>query len=107
MGVQSFMSYKVCINLEEEYSSELAMEEVCTHLFSFEKSVPFIPDRDDRDIDIDTSKVLSDTQKFIQEKYKQLEDGVSNFGGSFSDEISDIEGFVEDDFRTSFLKDEE
>lgn len=41
--VQPFKSYKVCVSVEEDTTmSHLAP--VCTHLFSFEKSVPYIPE---------------------------------------------------------------
>ena len=37
--VQPFKSYKVCISLEDS-STDSNLDEVCTHLFSFEKYVP-------------------------------------------------------------------
>ena len=40
--VQPFRSYKVCISLEDS-PTESHLDEVCTHLFSFEKYVPYMP----------------------------------------------------------------
>jgi len=99
--VQPFKSYKVCISLEEDYSWEMQMEEVCTHLFSFEKSVPYIPERNS--IESDTSMILRDTQKYIEEKYKELEEGKTS-SLYHTGKVSDIERFIEDDQKTSFLK---
>ena len=41
--VQPFRSYKVCISLEDS-PTDSHLDEVCTHLFSFEKYVPYVPD---------------------------------------------------------------
>ena len=41
--VQPFKSYKVCISLEDS-PTDSHLGEVCTHLFSFEKYVPYVPD---------------------------------------------------------------
>ena len=40
--VQPFKSYKVCISLEDP-SSGSYLRRVCTHLFSFERVVPYVP----------------------------------------------------------------
>ena len=40
--VQPFKSYKVCISLEDP-SSGSYLRRVCTHLFSFERAVPYVP----------------------------------------------------------------
>ena len=40
--VQPFKSYKVCISLEDPASGSF-LRRVCTHLFSFERAVPYVP----------------------------------------------------------------
>merc|ERR1712130_1073572 len=40
--VQPFKSYKVCISLEDPTSGSY-LRRVCTHLFSFERAVPYVP----------------------------------------------------------------
>merc|ERR1711890_152005 len=40
--VQPFKSYKVCISLEDPTSGSF-LRRVCTHLFSFERAVPYVP----------------------------------------------------------------
>merc|ERR1711890_157565 len=40
--VQPFKSYKVCISLEDPTSGSY-FRRVCTHLFSFERAVPYVP----------------------------------------------------------------
>ena len=40
--VQPFKSYKVCISLEDPTSGSF-LRQVCTHLFSFERAVPYVP----------------------------------------------------------------
>ena len=48
--VQPFKSYKVCISLEDS-STDSHLDEVCTHLFSFEKYVPYVPDVEEEEVD--------------------------------------------------------
>ena len=43
--VQPFISYKVCISLDD-YITDTFIDEVCTHLFSFEKYVPYVPEEE-------------------------------------------------------------
>ena len=43
--VQPFRSYKVCIRLEDSHTKS-HLNEVCTHLFSFEKYVPYVPEEE-------------------------------------------------------------
>merc|ERR1712106_307705 len=43
--VQPFRSYKVCISLEDS-PTDSHLDEVCTHLFSFEKYVLYVPEVD-------------------------------------------------------------
>merc|ERR1712060_835339 len=40
--VQPFKSYKVCISVEDPTSGSY-LQRVCTHLFSFERAVPYVP----------------------------------------------------------------
>ena len=43
--VQSFKSYKVCISIDDYTMDYMdSAKPVCTHLFSFEKYVPYNPD---------------------------------------------------------------
>ena len=45
--VQPFRSYKVCINLEDSPTNS-HLDEVCSHLFSFEKYVPYMPEEEEK-----------------------------------------------------------
>merc|ERR1711892_1627864 len=52
--VQPFRSYKVCISLDDS-PTDSHLDEVCTHLFSFEKYVPFVPEQSE--VDMEEKKV--------------------------------------------------
>merc|ERR1711915_1155701 len=54
-------------------------------------------------IESDTSMILRDTHKYIEEKYKELEEGKTS-SLYHTGKVSDIERFIEDDQKTSFLK---
>merc|ERR1712106_92428 len=47
--VQPFRSYKVCIDLEDS-PTDSHLDEVCSHLFSFEKYVPYLPEEEMGDL---------------------------------------------------------
>ena len=49
--VQPFRSYKVCISLEDS-PTDSHLDEVCTHLFSFEKYVPYVPNDEGEDTSV-------------------------------------------------------
>ena len=49
--VQPFKSYKVCISVDD-YALDWAAPPVCTHLFSFEKFVPYNPDTEVREAEV-------------------------------------------------------
>merc|ERR1712013_73890 len=75
--VQPFRSYKVCISLED-YITDSYLDEVCTHLFSFEKYVPYVPEeevgedfvREDLEIEKDDKTKLEDIEHFVRDVFK-------------------------------------
>ena len=75
--VQPFRSYKVCISLED-YITDSYLDEVCTHLFSFEKYVPYVPEeevgedfvREDLEIEKDDKTKLEDIEHFVRDDFK-------------------------------------
>merc|ERR1712179_332804 len=79
--VQPFRSYKVCISLED-YITDSYLDEVCTHLFSFEKYVPYVPEEEVGEY---LMREESETEKEVKTK------------------LEDIEHFVRDDFKSSFV----
>ena len=93
--VKAFRSYRVCISMEE-WASQYSMQEVCTHLFSFEKAVPYRPEpeqqKSDLKIEVDTKTVpavvKSGEEDIIESVLKQ--------------QLSDIDNFVRDDFKSEF-----
>ena len=84
--VQPFRSYKVCISLED-YITDTYIDEVCTHLFSFEKYVPYVPEEEVGE-DFVKSAVKSENSDTEDDLKTKLED---------------IEHFVRDDFKSSFV----
>ena len=78
--VQPFKSYKVCISLEDS-STDSHLDEVCTHLFSFEKYVPYVPDEEEIEV-----KHRNDTQ--ITSEVKDNYDNENLFKVSDETEIS-------------------
>ena len=122
--VQPFRSYKVCINLEDSPTNS-HLDEVCSHLFSFEKYVPYIPDEEKIVI---TNKTAG--QNTIDPKEKDVS---RNFENTMKDEkvltgitndnkttikietlediesvlkhqLEDINNYVKDDFKSEFLE---
>ena len=81
--VQPFRSYKVCISLED-YITDSYLDEVCTHLFSFEKYVPYVPEEEVGEWEY-LMREESETEKDVKTK------------------LEDIEHFVRDDFKSSFV----
>ena len=64
--VQPFRSYKVCISLED-YTTDSYLDEVCTHLFSFEKYVPYVPEEEEKKdiVDKDINKNTQDNHIIV------------------------------------------
>merc|ERR1711890_25273 len=86
--VQPFKSYKVCISLEDPTSGSY-LRRVCTHLFSFERAVPYVPTTIKK-VEEATSAKLS-TQK--QSKESENESGV----GEESENESDLRRIEEEE----------
>jgi len=86
--VQPFKSYKVCISLEDPTSGSY-LRRVCTHLFSFERAVPYVPTTIKK-VEKATSAKLS-TQK--QSKESENESGV----GEESENESDLRRIEEEE----------
>ena len=112
--VQPFKSYQVCISLEDS-STDSHLDEVCTHLFSFEKYVPYVPhDEEIEDNSVAEPNKLSVNKKNVKshkdsEKDKSDSEKISknSVAKSFKQKLEDIENFVRDDYRTSFLNSED
>merc|ERR1711892_693385 len=94
--VQPFRSYKVCISLEDSLRDSY-VDEVCTHLFSFEKYVPYVPDDEEMDTSV-IDKIMSgnDMRHVTHVIHKEDETKVKT-------ELEDIEKFVRDDYKVNFL----
>ena len=108
--VKPFRSYKVCISLDEDYNMELGMDPMCTHLFSFEKSIPYIPDKEsdtDDKVNETTQAVTAKNDSEFEEKDKSGDydyDIVSNsdveqFNRKVKKKLDDINNFVRDGFN--------
>ena len=104
--VQPFRSYKVCISLED-YITDSYLDEVCTHLFSFEKYVPYVPEEEVGEIMNDKDDVSKDKKSEIignhfispnQEKSEITKIVKSNLN-HIKEQLDDIENFVRDDFK--------
>merc|ERR1712179_278846 len=85
--VQPFRSYKVCISLED-YITDSYLDEVCTHLFSFEKYVPYVPEEEI----VEYNSVINK----VKTEHGESENDVKT-------RLEDIEDFVSDDFKSSFV----
>ena len=66
--VQPFRSYKVCISLED-YITNSYLDEVCTHLFSFEKYVPYVPEEE---VDDKAVEEVNTITKEIEDKTNDM-----------------------------------
>lgn len=103
--VQPFKSYKVCVSLDD-YTVDWSLEPVCTHLFSFEKYVPYEPEEKDAvSENDDIEEVQSEKQETI-ENSEQKENKIME--SVLKKQLSNIENFVRDDFKAQYseLKDE-
>merc|ERR1712072_266704 len=103
--VQPFKSYKVCISLEDP-SSGSYLRRVCTHLFSFERAVPYVPTI--KKTEEAVSAKLS-TEKQIREKNEsevekesesdlRREEEAERRGSDLQRVLEDTRHFVRDDF---------
>merc|ERR1712203_1002695 len=105
--VQPFKSYKVCISLEDPTSGSY-LRRVCTHLFSFERAVPYVPTvtkvtkavsaklSTQRESEKNT---LSEDVKNVKEKSeKETREKGERRGLDLQRVLEDTRNFVRDDF---------
>ena len=102
--VQPFKSYKVCLSLEDPTMGSLPR--TCTHLFSFERAVPYIPEEKEEVEEVE-EKVKEEVREVMREvvsEVKEKLETLSEFAGRVSEErelwraLEDTENFVRDDF---------
>jgi len=76
--VQPFRSYKVCINLEDSPTNS-HLDEVCSHLFSFEKYVPYRPEEEETEVKEDINKLVenNDYKAVKNTEIESLDDLIS------------------------------
>ena len=116
--VQPFKSYKVCISLED-FPTDSHLDEVCTHLFSFEKYVPYVPHEEaiednsvaesnksylkqmnvksDNDMGFVTHMTKEEITLEENDKHKSEIISKNSFEKSLKAKLKDIENFVRDD----------
>ena len=127
--VQPFKSYKVCISLEDS-PTDSHLDEVCTHLFSFEKYVPYVPDeavikekfvkKIESDVSIRNEDNKNETKaidnivkanNLINAHSSKSENShnskVDTNDSQIKQKLDDIENFVQDDFKSEFVNTEE
>ena len=99
--VQPFKSYKVCLSLEDPTMGSLPR--TCTHLFSFERAVPYIPEEKEEEELQEEEEVREIVKEVVREVKEKLET-LSDVVGRVSEErelwraLEDTENFVRDDF---------
>ena len=102
--VQPFKSYKVCLSLEDPTMGSLPR--TCTHLFSFERAVPYIPEEKEEVEEVE-EKVKEEVREVMREvvsEVKEKLETLSEVAGRVSEErelwraLEDTENFVRDDF---------
>jgi hypothetical protein len=89
--VQPFKSYKVCISLADP-SSGTFLPRACTHLFSFEEAVPYVPVA--RQVVVKKEKVV---RKAVA---KQASEKVISAESELRSALKDTRDFVRDDSAT-------
>ena len=103
--VQPFRSYKVCISVDD-YEMSWTVQPVCTHLFSFEKYVPYNPDTDQSSradpADPKDDAVIKDDITEPASDKSEREDKTIEIESVLKHQLSNIEHFVSDDFKTQF-----
>merc|ERR1712192_260734 len=107
--VQPFKSYKVCISLEDP-SSGSYLRRVCTHLFSFERAVPYVPTTIIKKAEEAVSAKLSTQKQSVENNESEIESEAENESDLRSQEeeegrgsdlqrvLEDTRHFVRDDF---------
>jgi len=103
--VQPFRSYKVCISLDD-YEMNWLAEPVCTHLFSFEKYVPYNPDeetirKEEPETDIKDEALIKD-ENIEAAIESDIEDKTVEIESVLKHQLSNIEHFVRDDFKAQY-----
>ena len=98
--VQPFKSYKVCISMEDPTSGSY-LRRVCTHLFSFERAVPYVPTI--KKTEEAVSAKLS-TEKQSEESEREGESGNESEFGEKSENESDLRSQEEEERRGSELQ---
>merc|ERR1712158_167773 len=105
--VQPFKSYKVCISLEDPTSGSF-LRRVCTHLFSFERAVPYVPTIKKAEEAV-SAKLSTEKQSEKSENESEVEEESENESDLRSQEeerrgselqrvLEDTRHFVRDDF---------
>jgi len=109
--VEPFKSYKVCVSLDD-YAMDWAAEPACTHLFSFEKYVPYIPDTEEKSetgsdhselVNSEKQSELERDEKKIENKQK-VEKEAEAIESVLKHQLSNIENFVRDDYKAKYLE---
>ena len=115
--VQPFKSYKVCISVED-YALDWAAPPVCTHLFSFEKFVPYNPDTVAREVTEEAAVTVNDDHKLNEvnseeaSEHEAAEEIIENkqkdeaevIESVLKHQLSNIENFVRDDYKAKYLE---
>ena len=109
--VEPFKSYKVCVSLDD-YAMDWAAAPACTHLFSFEKYVPYIPDTEEKSetgsdhselVNSEKQSELERDEKKIENKQK-VEKEAETIESVLKHQLSNIENFVRDDYKAKYLE---
>jgi len=108
--VEPFKSYKVCVSLDD-YATDWAASPACTHLFSFEKYVPYIPDTEaeSETVSEDSELVSSEKQSELERDEEKIEnkqkvEEVEAIESVLKHQLSNIENFVRDDYKAKYLE---
>ena len=107
--VQPFKSYKVCISLEDPTSGSF-LRRVCTHLFSFERAVPYVPTIIKEAEEAVSAKLSTEKQTEESENESEVseesenesdlrsQEEVERRGSDLQRVLEDTRHFVRDDF---------
>ena len=107
--VQPFKSYKVCISLEDPTSGSF-LRRVCTHLFSFERAVPYVPTIIKEAEEAVSAKLSTEKQSEESENESEVseesenesdlrsQEEVERRGSDLQRVLEDTRHFVRDDF---------
>ena len=105
--VQPFKSYKVCVSLDDPSLSSF-INPTCTHLFSFERAVPYVPTIKKTEEAV-SAKLSTEKQSKKSENESEVEEESENESDLRSQEeerrgselqrvLEDTRHFVRDDF---------